>query len=168
MRKAQYIQTYEPHRKHNHCLRCGALLPPSHGCRKYCNDDCRLPKKGPYKGKVWPDKTCVQCGEDFTPGTKQESERQRFCSKTCVYRSQLKPKEPKPLKSYSKECPQCGCGFSALRSNRLYCSRDCSNVVSNIKAGRSTMGLARRCSECGKEWVAEYGDQRTTFCSKKC
>lgn len=73
-----------------------------------------------------------------------------------------------PLKSFPKICPQCGCGFSTLYWERIYCSSRCAGTASRIRLGRSTAGIAYTCRECGKEWISNGRNRRTVFCSEKC
>ena len=43
------------------CVQCNELFTPTRGAQKYCGIECRsLARKKP-------DRTCQQCGQDFSP-----------------------------------------------------------------------------------------------------
>jgi 5-methylcytosine-specific restriction endonuclease McrA len=56
--------------------------------------------------------------------------------------------------------------------NETYCSDACIKAAncekSRITNASKKVIVSRRCKRCGKEFVAEYGDKRESYCSAKC
>jgi len=101
------------------------------------------------------EKECVSCGrifEDIQSGAD-------YCSDECKERG------------IERTCAVCDSKFYGHPLS-IYCSRDC-----ELEIGRSkyqeymTEKVGERayvCKECGKGFIAPYGDKRREFCSLKC
>lgn len=135
------------------CENCGRVYETPHKSRdKCCSRECgwELNSK-----RAVVTKTCLSCGHVFE-GKRSGSD---FCSNEC---RDLGKK---------RVCTVCGAVFFGTES-ALYCSRECSLEGGRLKyekwATEKVGDRAYICKECGREFIAPYGDKRHAFCSTKC
>lgn len=126
-------------------------------------------------------KTCCRCGEtqaasefhrakDRPDGLQSEcracrAERQR------EYRRK-RSAQPTPKKQVICRCAVCGESFTAHRARRLCGKRECRLEVTRrtsreLSAAKKVL-RARKCKECGKTFVPEYGNKRRGFDTEDC
>ena len=119
-------------------------------------------------------KICEQCRKPFPmrPGiSRAVFERQRYCSKPCVWKSQInRPRRPRRGQIFS--CGTCGKEFylhpcrvkTGSKRGKRYCSRDCNNK--SLLTNRPL-----NCVVCGSEFYCPRSQQllrNRKTCSRAC
>jgi hypothetical protein len=74
---------------------------------------------------------------------------------------------------YKCKCSVCGIDFISKQSKSNKCSPDCANkqLLERMRVKYKHTRKAQEpfeCKECGEIHQPEYGDKRSTFCSKRC
>ena len=97
-----------------------------------------------------------------------------YCSRKCRWDAQRKPKGREPRKScrvYVGKCEVCGTMFTSRRK-RAHCGRPCDLKHGRCRSREASASKKRleqvKCKECGRLFVAEYGNKRKSFCSEVC
>lgn len=166
------------------CMQCGAS--PIQGykfCSHACRDKARRIKLGiPTWEERYAnapgrqDRTCEHCGGTFQRRGRGK-DALRFCSRDCGFAHQKAnatgPKPQGACKVFFKGCAQCEQLFTARAFNARYCSNACSTKEYETRSLRQRIEahpgrIECTCRECGKGFVAEYGNTRRIFCSAEC
>ena len=128
---------------------------------------------------------CGQCGKEFPH---KYNTTNKFCSRECyqenrkehpeLYKSEtINAISSEPLRLiYQCVCEYCGKPFETDNIQKKYCSQECQYKAGIQKAikRQHDRNVANykpkliRCKECGKEFVPEFGEKRSSFCSDKC
>ena len=105
------------------------------------------------------ERICVTCGTKYLTAEGYNSE---YCSKGCK------------KAAYTLTCTICGKEYEAQNRNQAACSDECRKE----DARRRSQELNKEefyknakpftCKECGKDFVNEYGEKRSVFCSDQC
>ena len=121
--------------------------------------------------------TCQECGKLFeTTQSQIKSNRGKYCSKKCAYKSQRAEQNVNWKPKIKKHCEQCGKEFEILPCKagiRKYCSNRCS-LKSRIgeKNHHWKSKIKRICEECGKEFEVHPCTIKNTnggkYCSRSC
>lgn len=94
------------------CIICSRPFNSNQPNAKYCASDCKrtttLKEKNLFKLQ------CRTCGIEFIA----QSERSHFCSASCNFYKERKPK-------ITRRCPVCSDIFSTARKHQSYCSETC-------------------------------------------
>ena len=138
------------------CEHCGMEYTPKEKDRnKYCSRECAFADKSKHQVE----RQCKHCRVvyQWVDGLWQDEE---FCSQDCWLWDRV------------YECGVCGNKFIACNNNQKICSEGC-RIISKREQARERFRENRqaeifKCKECGKEVVAEYGDQRRSFCDDGC
>lgn len=148
------------------CLTCGTSLVGKMTEAKYCSRACWLIDRNRLHAER-SETICKQCGKEFIPKAK---DRVMFCSRECAFaykREHAKPKLEKPSTRYCVICGQELAGRASVACSPE-CRKELARQLARAANARKRQAAARVCAECGKEFVAEYGDKRRVYCSHKC
>lgn len=147
-----------------YCKLCGDVITTKNN--NYCSVKCFNMDRG---RKTY---TCKFCGVSFTP---KAANRTIYCSRDCYFaektEQRLERERDKPDSIKYGHCKICNSIFVKIHS-REYCSDECRKEKerrrSFISNSLNKQMVKKICKECGKEFILDYGDKRSTFCSKKC
>lgn len=139
------------------CKNCGQEYQTTDVRRNtVCSEDCRQEWIGKQRHQgALTEKQCLSCGETFE-GIPSGLD---YCSDECKERG------------VPRTCKVCDGEFYG-RQNTCYCSDEC-----RLKYHRryyeeymleKVGDRSYTCQECGKEFIAPYGDKRREFCSSEC
>ena len=161
-----------------YCKACEKVFYPKYSAQKYCSEECR---KGFYRSDsyapIGSTLVCPVCGKSFI----KKNGRQKYCSKECkakrdkafvsLYKETEKTKYRKkntaPVKiGVTLICPVCGKSFIKKNSRQKYCSIECREKETAIKASRTKIGTSLICPVCGKSFIKKTANQ--SYCSRKC
>lgn len=164
------------------CIVCDVEFETTQSKAKYCSRACGAKVKY-QKGLNSYTFTCQTCGIEYHP---KEKSRNKYCSRDCSYKALAKERIDRAARlaeerdqSLAKVCRVCGVGFTASRSDVVFCSDKCRAKESGVlKPERKAKALVlcaikknakpRECKECGKEFTPEYGNKKRTFCTDLC
>lgn len=146
------------------CQVCGQLL--TRGQAAFCNAQCRGVSLRKFR-------TCKHCGKEYRP---KKADRKHYCSRECVYLAKAQQWEDshKVIRlAIVRVCVACGgpipwtmpvtaeiCGDGCRKARARQSSR-------SISAKKKDLSQ-RKCKECKRVFVPEYGNKRREFCCDYC
>ena len=157
------------------CLGCWNTFKTSNplqvACSRKCNKDYTAARNKllydlHFNQKI--DKTCVQCGKEFTtPVARQATCHKEYCKKMQDKRLHDAHHE----KEMDRTCVRCGKEFRTSHPNKITCSKECGTARHNeqVKQRYDTRRKNKRekaCAQCGKAF--EMSSTRKVLCSKEC
>lgn len=96
---------------------------------------------------------CWSCGKPVH----QTDPRQKYCNRSCArkyYRRQNKP-------IYDRLCGWCDKDFTAFRSDKIYCSKNCISSAARLRKAIPRLGhFKRRCRFCLELFIVTFPVQR--------
>lgn len=160
------------------CKRCGK--PLYHKQKQFCSHSCANLAHGAARKRQTYIYVCKYCGQEYETAYK---DRNQYCSREHAFAAKrAKAQERAEAKaagigsycviSYGT-CRECGKLFvSKRRKPQLTCGEECAKArARRLYEECMTQKLKERtyvCQQCGKEFVAPYGDKRHRFCSIEC
>lgn len=168
------------------CAHCGKPLNKDQ--EKYCSRSC-MREAWAAASEAKRRRVCKMCGKEFTmrhpsgKANKGEVEEGQFCSRKCrgqwvsaqaalntinglsVRKGGMKASTMSKI--YARHCTVCGKAFVSRRSDRKFCSKNCS-VQCHQQRKTPHRKLEHKCKQCGKKFIPEYGNKRRAFCSDIC
>jgi 5-methylcytosine-specific restriction endonuclease McrA len=149
------------------CPYCKAEFQPKWRNQKYCSTACgHESQKNPNRMG-----TCEHCGKPFERKQYRKTrDALRFCSRECAFEAKRRAVGPACVIHFT-HCIECGILFTS-QTTRLFCSEDCRKRRASAKMfafnANKKLLIERNCKECGRKFIAEYGEKRRTFCSDWC
>lgn len=171
------------------CCRCSASLAGRSRKVRYCEPCKRLAriekdqrkrvkqKERGYVRRTPVERVCEWCSKSFFP---KQAAYSRFCSRECSFakqKAEAKGRAPKPpsgsCKVFFPSCAYCEQIYTARVPNARYCTNECGTKAYEAKALEQRKAahpgkIECTCRECGKGFIAEYGNKRRAFCSDDC
>ena len=159
------------------CGICGKLLERKliRGDRFYCRGKCQYYRRLPVSYVCQFD----ECRRIFHP---KESTRNTFCCREHAFAAKAKQSYLIQIGKLIRQlwqsqamtrirvCIVCGRVFPIIDYRQTICSKDCIRADNRERYkdwALKHLGRIFKCRECGKEVMAEYGDKRRDFCSKR-
>lgn len=164
------------------CLECGNDLTGKWQ-KKYCSHPCaveHLRKERRSASEAKRRRVCVSCGKEFIMGhmsakaSRGEIKAGLYCSRKCRWKAERKPEgreQSRSCRVHIGKCGICGTLFTS-RLPRARCGRSCDLEYERRRSREANAAKKvikkRKCKECGRMFVAEYGDKHKAFCSEVC
>jgi len=163
------------------CPICEKSFIPLRKTQMYCSMYCSMKyvhEQRHRESVVKRTRTCEACGKEFVmrsmsgKGNRGEVNEGRFCSKKCYGVWLSGQGKPKSCNVYSYVCDVCGKIFVARAKNGRLCSDECRAEGARRRAYKRDSAKKelkeRKCKECWKVFIPEYGNKHREFCSDIC
>jgi 5-methylcytosine-specific restriction endonuclease McrA len=134
---ANFIKKNAPERA-TECAECGGPIEQLERGRprRFCSDECKMRETNrrtrrarlPVRDQDPSERACAFCGAMFIPKRRDQIYCPSSAGNWCVqkaYQARKAAGEPLRQVEQQKTCEECGCEFTAFKSNARWCSQEC-------------------------------------------
>jgi DNA polymerase III epsilon subunit-like protein len=172
------------------CLSCGIEFKPDRRTHKCCSEKCQrkyynhenLESRREWEKKQheslsdWAVRQCILIRGKGKIKTAQITQEMIQKQRESILEFRLRKCRWDKERKYTREIKHCKiCGIELISRNPVYCSDKCRKEKARrdaLKSNKIKMlqktSKDRKCKECGRSFISEYGNKKRTFCCEFC